>query len=125
ELSARDLDDPCGVARVLTDRETRPETGRRRPPPRAAEDPLSAEHGGRVAPRPGYSGDTALAEALRGRDLRLHPGVGDLVGEIGEQVSRLEAARQARVVDEREIEQRLDVRIAGGDLGKLNMTVGL
>ena len=78
------------------------------------------------APRTRDPGDTALAEALRRRDLRLHAGVREpCAREIGEQVSRLEAARQAGVVDQREVEQRFDVRIARGDLRELNVAVRL
>ena len=45
--------------------------------------------------------------------------------EVGEQVPRLEATRQARVVDQGEVQQRLDVRVTRRDLCELNVAVRL
>ena len=46
-------------------------------------------------------------------------GVGLLVREVGEQVAGLEAVATSLLVDQREEEQRLDVRVARGDLLRL------
>ena len=88
---------------------------------RAAEDAERADH--LLGVRPGLrdTGDATLAVALGRGDLRLHAGVGLLLREIGEEVAGLEAARDPRVVDQREVEDGLDRRVAGTDLRELDV----
>ena len=85
----------------------------------AGEVRLRADHARRVRPGRRHAGDAAGALAVRRGDLLLHRAVRLLLRQVGVELAGLEAGGDRRVVDQREVEERLDVGVARSHLGEL------